>query len=93
MYARRQRGARTEQQRRAVEAAESARDATAAQAQSIHAAQLLRITDAALATLPLEELFYELLRRVCEGLPADAAALLLTEGPLHAPELRAAYGF
>ena len=77
----------------AVDATQRAREATTAQARSIRAGELLRITDAALATLPLDELFPELLRCVCEGLPADAAALLLTEGPLHEPELRAAYGF
>ncbi|HET9102428.1 MAG TPA: GAF domain-containing SpoIIE family protein phosphatase [Solirubrobacteraceae bacterium] len=55
--------------------------------------ELLLITDAALATLPLEDLLVELLSRVCQGLPADAAALLLTDGPLDTPVLRAAFGF
>lgn len=55
--------------------------------------QLLQITDVALSSLPLDELLVELLRRVCEGFPGDAAALLLTDSPLGTPVLRAAYGF
>ncbi|HET9125327.1 MAG TPA: GAF domain-containing SpoIIE family protein phosphatase [Solirubrobacteraceae bacterium] len=55
--------------------------------------QLLRITDAALGSLPLDELLVEVLRRVCEALPGDAAALLLVDSPLGTPVLRAAYGF
>ena len=55
--------------------------------------QLLQITDAALGSLPLDELLTELLRRVCEALAEDAAALLLVDSPLGTPVLRAAYGF
>lgn len=54
--------------------------------------RLQQITDAALAALPLDELITELLTRVCEALPAAAAALLLAEPPADTLVLRATHG-
>jgi serine phosphatase RsbU (regulator of sigma subunit) len=75
------------------EAERRASAAAAERARADQTHQLLQITDAALAALPLDELLVELLRRVCDGLGADAAALLLTDAPLGMPVLRAAHGF
>ncbi|HLM49649.1 MAG TPA: SpoIIE family protein phosphatase [Solirubrobacteraceae bacterium] len=54
--------------------------------------QLLQITDAALASLPLDELLDQLLARICTALPADSAALLLVEPPGEELVLRATHG-
>lgn len=92
-YTKRLRAVQDEQRRRLLEAERRLEDVIADRTRSDRTGQLLQITDAALAALPLEELFHEVLHRACEGLPADAAALLLNDGPLSAAVLRATYGF
>ncbi|HEY5189451.1 MAG TPA: SpoIIE family protein phosphatase, partial [Solirubrobacteraceae bacterium] len=66
--------------------------AVAEQSRGEQSRQLLQITDVALASLPLDDLLGELLQRVCGGLPADAAALLLSEPPSETLQLRATHG-
>ena len=53
---------------------------------------LQRVTDAALAYLPLEDLLDELLARVVEILDADTAAILMLEDDDKTLVARAAYG-
>ena len=65
--------------------------AAEARARSEHAQQLLRITDAALSGLSLDELLSELLARVSAALPAETAALLLLDGPGEELVLRATH--
>src|SRR5690348_17446433 len=93
VYTQRLRGARAEQDRRLRDAERRADAAIAEAAHGRRTRELLQITDAALSALPLDELLMALLARVCDGLPADAGALLLVDAPLGAPVLRAAHGF
>jgi serine phosphatase RsbU (regulator of sigma subunit) len=92
-YVQRMRAARAEQERRLRELEGRAEAAAAEDARGRRARDLMQITDAALSTLTLEELLVEVLARVCDGLPADAGALLLVDTPLGTPVLRAAHGF
>jgi serine phosphatase RsbU (regulator of sigma subunit) len=93
VYAEWLRAGRVVQDRRLREAERRAEAAAAEGARGRRARDLLQITDAALSALPLEDLLVALLARVCDGLPADAGALLLVDAPLGAPVLRAAHGF
>ncbi len=93
VYAQRLRESRAEQERRVREAERRADDATQEAERGHRTRELWQIADAALASMPLEDLLVEVLARVCKGLPADAGALLLVDTPLSAPVLRTAFGF